>query len=113
MKNHLKVASDADVVKKKGTISSMWGTKKKPKSVDSEGQSSSETMTNESSSEAMDPKHRVLSVVYDMGDDKFRGEGRTITVEFEKFFLVCCYVPNSGDGLHRLDYRINEWYVRC
>jgi len=61
------------------------------------------------STEAMHPKHTVLSVVYDMGDEKFRGEGRTITLEFEKFYLVCCYVPNSGDGLHRLDYRINEW----
>nr|XP_039251146.1 exodeoxyribonuclease-like [Styela clava] len=35
-------------------------------------------------------------------------EGRTITAEFEKFYLVCSYVPNSGRKLVRLDYR-QEW----
>jgi exodeoxyribonuclease-3 len=40
---------------------------------------------------------------------KFVGEGRTITIEFDQFYLVNCYVPNSGMELERLDYRVNEW----
>ena len=35
-------------------------------------------------------------------------EGRLITLEYEGFYLVCCYTPNSQDGLKRLDYRM-EW----
>ena len=42
-----------------------------------------------------------LSVTYDFG-----GEGRIITAEFPQFHLVCCYTPNSQDGLKRLDYRM-------
>lgn len=36
-------------------------------------------------------------------------EGRSITVEFKQFILVCVYVPNSKEGLRRLAYRIDEW----
>jgi hypothetical protein len=36
-------------------------------------------------------------------------QGRVLTAEFPAFFLVNCYVPNSGDGLKRLDYRVNQW----
>ncbi|CAI2370819.1 unnamed protein product [Moneuplotes crassus] len=36
-------------------------------------------------------------------------EGRCITLEFEKFYLVSTYVPNSGQGLKRLSYRVEEW----
>jgi exodeoxyribonuclease-3 len=32
-------------------------------------------------------------------------------MEFENFYLVCVYVPNSGDGLKRLNYRIEKWDV--
>lgn len=37
---------------------------------------------------------------------KHDDEGRVITLEYEKFFLVCCYVPNSQDALKRIDYRM-------
>uniref|UniRef100_A0A7S1EZ40 DNA-(apurinic or apyrimidinic site) endonuclease n=1 Tax=Noctiluca scintillans TaxID=2966 RepID=A0A7S1EZ40_NOCSC len=37
------------------------------------------------------------------------GEGRLVTVEFAAFFVVFAYVPNSGDGLKRLDERIDQW----
>ena len=47
-----------------------------------------------------------LSVSYGIGVDEHDHEGRVITVEFEEFFLVCVYVPNSQDGLRRLDYRM-------
>ena len=42
------------------------------------------------------------------GDDVHRHEGRVITAEYPEFFLVCCYTPNSQDGLKRLDYRM-QW----
>lgn len=49
-----------------------------------------------------------LSVTYDFGGDEHRHEGRVITAEFEEFYLVCCYTPNSQDGLKRLPYRM-QW----
>jgi exodeoxyribonuclease-3 len=51
-------------------------------------------------------KHTPLSVRYGMGVDEHDHEGRLITLEYKDFFLVCAYVPNSQDGLKRLDYRI-------
>jgi exonuclease III len=61
---------------------------------------------------ASDLKDTVVKVSYDFEDEEkgHAGEGRTITVEFGTFILVACYVPNSGEGLRRLDYRIDEWY---
>ncbi len=49
-----------------------------------------------------------LSVRYGIGKEEHDQEGRVITLEYEKFFLVCVYVPNSQDGLRRLDYRM-QW----
>lgn len=49
-----------------------------------------------------------LSVVYGIGLDKHDKEGRVITLEFEKFYLITVYTPNSQDELRRLDYRM-EW----
>lgn len=54
-------------------------------------------------------KVKPLSVTYDLGISKHDGEGRVITAEFKEFILVATYVPNSGDGLKRLKYRVNEW----
>ena len=51
-------------------------------------------------------KHTPLSVRYGMGVDEHDHEGRLITLEYKDFFLVCAYVPNSQDGLKRLDYRM-------
>ena len=51
-------------------------------------------------------KHTPLSVKYGIGTEEHDQEGRVITLEYEKFFLVCVYVPNSQDGLKRLDYRM-------
>ena len=53
-------------------------------------------------------KEEPLSVTYDFGDDIHRHEGRIITAEYGDFYLVCCYTPNSQDGLKRLDYRM-QW----
>ena len=49
-----------------------------------------------------------LSVSYDIGEERHTGEGRSITLEFEDFYLVDVYTPNSQDGLRRLDYRM-DW----
>lgn len=48
-----------------------------------------------------------LSVSYEIEGDLTK-EGRVITLEYEDFWFVCAYVPNSKDGLARLDYRM-EW----
>ena len=53
-------------------------------------------------------KAEPVSVTYDFGEDVHRHEGRVITAEYEGFYLVCCYTPNSQDGLRRLSYRM-EW----
>ena len=46
------------------------------------------------------------AVRYGIGVDEHDHEGRVITLEYPDFFLVCAYVPNSQDGLRRLDYRM-------
>jgi exodeoxyribonuclease-3 len=51
-------------------------------------------------------KHEPLSVRYGIGIDEHDHEGRVITLEYPDFFLVCAYVPNSQDGLRRLEYRM-------
>ena len=52
-------------------------------------------------------KKEPLSVSYEIEGDVTE-EGRVITLEYEDFWFVCAYVPNSKDGLARLDYRM-EW----
>lgn len=51
-------------------------------------------------------KHQPLSVAYGIGVEEHDHEGRVITLEMEQFYLVTVYVPNSQDGLKRLDYRM-------
>ena len=51
-------------------------------------------------------KHKPMSVSYGIGIDEHDHEGRVITLEMDDFYLVCCYTPNSQDGLKRLDYRM-------
>jgi len=53
-------------------------------------------------------KTEPLSVTRGIGVDVHDHEGRVLTAEYEDFFLVCCYTPNSQRGLTRLDYRM-EW----
>ena len=53
-------------------------------------------------------KHQPINVTYGIGIDEHDNEGRVITIEMEKFFLVNVYVPNAQDGLKRLDYRM-QW----
>ena len=53
-------------------------------------------------------RRHPLSVAYGIGIDEHDHEGRVITLEMEDFYLVTAYVPNSQDGLRRLDYRM-KW----
>lgn len=50
-------------------------------------------------------KSEPLNVKYDLGHEEHDQEGRVITAEYDHFFLVNVYTPNSGSGLKRLDYR--------
>ncbi|HEY8402402.1 MAG TPA: exodeoxyribonuclease III [Cytophagaceae bacterium] len=49
-----------------------------------------------------------LNVTCDMNMEEHDQEGRVITAEYEHFYLINVYVPNSGEGLKRLDYR-EKW----
>ena len=51
-------------------------------------------------------KHTPIAVTYGIGIDEHDHEGRVITLEMEDFYLITAYVPNSQDGLKRLDYRM-------
>lgn len=51
-------------------------------------------------------KHEPLSVSYGIGMEEHDTEGRVITLEYDNFYLVTCYTPNSQNELARLDYRM-------
>ena len=51
-------------------------------------------------------KHKPISVSYGIGVEEHDHEGRVITLEYENFYMITVYVPNSQDGLARLDYRM-------
>ena len=51
-------------------------------------------------------KHTPIAVTYGIGIDEHDHEGRVITLEMDDFYLITAYVPNSQDGLKRLDYRM-------
>ncbi len=53
-------------------------------------------------------KQKPINVTYDLGIEEFDKEGRIITLEYYKFFIVNCYTPNSKRELERLDYRM-KW----
>lgn len=53
-------------------------------------------------------KEEPISVSYGLGIPEHDTEGRVITLEFENYYFITVYVPNSRDGLVRLDYRM-EW----
>ena len=53
-------------------------------------------------------KKEPLNVTYGIGMEEHDQEGRVITCEFEDFYFVTCYTPNSQNELARLDYRM-QW----
>ena len=57
---------------------------------------------------AMFCKEEPMNVSYGIGIEEHDHEGRVITAEFDNYFVVTCYTPNSQNELKRLDYRM-EW----
>ncbi len=53
-------------------------------------------------------KRTPLAVTYGLGIEEHDHEGRVITLEFEDFYFITCYTPNSQNELKRLDYRM-KW----
>ena len=53
-------------------------------------------------------KREPLNVTYGIGIDEHDHEGRVITAEFEDFYMIVCYTPNSQSELQRLEYRV-KW----
>lgn len=53
-------------------------------------------------------KDKPLSVKYGMNIEKHDQEGRLITLEYDNYYIITCYTPNSQNELKRLDYRM-EW----
>ena len=51
-------------------------------------------------------KIKPIDVIYGIGIEEHDKEGRVITLEFEDFYMVNCYTPNSKRELERLDYRV-------
>ncbi|KAL4438947.1 hypothetical protein ABPG74_016667 [Tetrahymena malaccensis] len=54
-------------------------------------------------------KEKVISIKRGIDIAEHENEGRVLTAEFEKFYLVVVYVPNAGSELVRLDYRVNSF----
>lgn len=52
-------------------------------------------------------KRKPLTVNYGIGREEHSHEGRSITLEFEDFYLVTVYTPNAQDGLARIEYRLS------
>ena len=50
-------------------------------------------------------KTEPLAVTNGLPEEEHNHEGRVITCEYPEFFLICCYTPNSQDGLRRIEYR--------
>lgn len=57
---------------------------------------------------AMFTKKEPINVTYGIGIDEHDHEGRVITAEFEDFYMIVCYTPNSQNELQRLEYRV-KW----
>lgn len=53
-------------------------------------------------------RHKPINISYGLGIEEHDHEGRVITLEMQDFYLITVYVPNSQDGLKRLDYRM-QW----
>lgn len=51
-------------------------------------------------------KEEPISVAYGIGEEEHDKEGRVIAVEFEEYYVVTCYTPNSQNELARLPYRM-------
>ena len=53
-------------------------------------------------------KHEPISTAYGIGVEALDTEGRVITLEYDKFYLITCYTPNAQQGLARIEHRL-QW----
>lgn len=51
-------------------------------------------------------RRKPLNVLYGLGNEEYDKEGRVLTLEFDDYFLINIYFPNSGEGLKRLDFKL-------
>lgn len=56
-------------------------------------------------------KIKPIDYFYGIENETHDAEGRVVTLEYKDFFLVSVYVPNSGNVLKRLDYRVQQWDI--
>lgn len=56
-------------------------------------------------------KQEPLNMHLGIGEPEGDAEGRVITAEYDGFYLVTCYTPNSQNELRRLDYRVQTWDI--
>jgi exodeoxyribonuclease III len=54
-------------------------------------------------------KKEPINVNFGIDSKNYDMEGRVITLEFDKYYLIHVYTPNSGESLQRLNYRVDEW----
>ena len=59
---------------------------------------------------ALFSKNKPINVTYGIGIDEHDKEGRVTCAEFEFYFVISVYVPNSGNDLRRLEYR-QKWDI--
>lgn len=52
-------------------------------------------------------KHKPLNVFYGINEPFYDNEGRVITLEYDSFYFITCYTPNSQNELQRLEYRMS------
>lgn len=101
------------VAKEKPDILCIQETKAHPDQVDTELKEYEHHFWNSAekkgySGTAVFSKIKPLSVMYGSDTVNHKGEGRIICLEYDDFYLVNVYTPNSGEGLRRLDYR-KKW----
>jgi len=101
-----KKGASSDATKIVGTGDGTFCPAKKSKISSYFGKSSSSSSSLLSSFSKDD---RVLSIRFGTGESQADAEGRSITIEYESFFVVNLYVPNSGQKLQRLEYRTDVW----
>ncbi len=114
VKKSIPIEASTDTIK---GVSTVYSQPKKSKQMTLASWTKPMTTADQTSSNTAIDKNEHLSISnikYELDDARFCGEGRTITIDFGMFTIVACYVPNSGENLKRLDYRINEWdpYMR-
>ena len=98
-------AVDADIICLQETKASVEQVKEAVKAIDHYHVFANEAERKGYSGTAILTKHLPIAVTYYMGIEEHDNEGRITCAEFDTFYLITVYVPNSGSELARLDYR--------